>query len=49
MLPGPILRGESSRMCRDWVIIPFSKVIKREANRAVVARQSRPRRFMIAT
>ena len=41
-------------MCLDCVIMPFSKVRKREARRAVVVRQSRARRVrkamgMVAT
>ena len=41
--------GESRRMCRDWVTRPFSKVTKREAKRAVVARQSSARRVRYAS
>lgn len=40
--------GESRRMCRDWVMRAFSNMIKREARRDVVARQSRPRRVRYA-
>jgi len=36
--------GESRRICLDWVRRAFSKIRKSEARRAVVARQSRPRR-----
>lgn len=38
------IKGESRRICRDWVTRPFSKVMKSEAKRAVVARQSSARR-----
>lgn len=37
------MSGESRRMCRDCVTMPFSKVMKRDARSAVVALQSRAR------
>lgn len=40
------IRGESRRMCRDCVIMPFSNVMSNDAKSAVVARQSRPRRVI---
>lgn len=41
--------GESRRMCLDCVMRPFSNVTKREAKRAVVARQSSARRVRYAS
>ena len=40
--------GESRRMCRDWVMRAFSNMMRKEARRDVVARQSRPRRVRYA-
>lgn len=42
------MRGESRRISRDWVIRPFSKVMNREAKRAVAARQSKARKVRYA-
>lgn len=42
------MRGESRRTCRDCVTSPFSNVMKREAKRAAVTRQSRARRVRYA-